>query len=88
MAAAVNSKGNKSLLANDVNTLFINGKATLVNGERKLSSHLLWLYFLIVLFNIISLFYEDLISFKIINFSTNNFWTLKPWTDFSFFQIY
>ena len=37
--AAVSRNGIKTLLTNDVSTLFINGKQTLVNRARKLSNY-------------------------------------------------
>ena len=37
-AAFLNPKGTKTLLANDISTFLINGKATFVNGAKKLSS--------------------------------------------------
>ena len=36
--ASVKPNGTKPLLANNVSTFFVNGKATLVNGARKLSN--------------------------------------------------
>ena len=49
---AVCSNGNKTLLANSVSILLINGKPAAINGLRKLRNHLPWLViFLIVPFN-------------------------------------
>ena len=65
-AGAVNSKGTKMLLANGVNTFFINGKPTDINGLRKLRNPLPWLVmFLVVSFKNMLLFSKDLITFII-----------------------
>ena len=48
-AAAVNSNGTKTLLANGVSIFFINGKAIVINGLRKLRNPSWQLVFLVVL---------------------------------------
>ena len=63
-AAAVNPKGTKTLLANDIGTLFINGNPVLTDGPRKLSNPpRSQLIFLLVPFNKIPPFSKDLITF-------------------------
>ena len=42
-ATVVNPNGTKTLLANAVSTLFLNGKLVLINGHRKLSNSPSWL---------------------------------------------
>ena len=64
--AAVNPNGTKTHLTNSVSTFFINGKATDINGLRKLKNPpFWWLFFLVVSFNKIPLFSKDLAAFKI-----------------------
>ena len=65
-AAAVNTNGSKTLLANGVNTFFIKGKLTGINGLKKLrnpSSQILT--FVVGFFNTIHIFFKDPINFVI-----------------------
>ena len=65
-AAAVNPKGTKTLLANDISTLFINGNPVLIDGPRKLSNPPSWqLIFLLVPFNKIPPFSKNLVTILI-----------------------
>ena len=60
-AVAVNPKSTKTLLANDLSTFLINGKAVVIDREN-LKNPLYWLLsFLVVCFNRIPLFSKDLI---------------------------
>ena len=64
--AAVNPNGTKTLLLNGVSAFFIKGKWVVINGLRKLQKHPSWLLiFLVVLFNKIPIFSNDLITFII-----------------------
>ena len=67
-AAEINPNNNKTLLANGVNTLFIDGKQSVINGLRKLRNPPFWLViFLIVPFNKISyylIFSKDSITLQ------------------------
>ena len=66
-AAAVNSNGFKTFIANGASTFFVIGKPTLINGGRKLPSNPLFRHviFPLIPFNKISLFSKDLITFII-----------------------
>ena len=65
-AAAVNTNGIKTLLANGVSTFFVNGKPAVINDLRKFRNPPSWLViFLAVPFNEVSLFSKDLTTFII-----------------------
>ena len=62
--AADNPNGNKTTLARDVSTIFINGKLAVINSLRKFESpHSCFVVFLVLPFNKILLFSKDSITF-------------------------
>ena len=62
--AAVNHKGTKMLLSDEVTTFLINGKPTCINGLRKSRNPPSWIIiFLVVSFNKILLFSKHAITF-------------------------
>ena len=85
--AAVNPYGTKTLLANDVSTLLINGKLTFINEPRTLAKNPpSWLLiFSVVPFNKILLFSRDFTTFLIYFISLFVSVTPKPITDEMFY---
>ena len=66
LISADNPNGSKTLLADGIRTLFINGKPAVINGQRKFKNPLSWLViFLGLPFNNIPLFSEDLTTLTI-----------------------
>ena len=69
-ATAINHKGSKILLANDLSTFFIKGKPAVISGLTKLRNPPFWLlFFLVVPFNKIPPSSKEPITFIIYSIS-------------------